>query len=219
MTNEQIVSKQRVAEHGEVFTNPREVNAMLDLVKQETERIDSRFLEPACGKGVFLAEVLHRKLRIVAKKYKKSEWEYEKYAVLAVSSIYGIDILEDNVADCRQEMLNIFKDEYKSALKKDCSAECEATIRFLLKKNIIWGDALTLKRVDAPNKPIVFSSWSYPFNDRRIKRQDFTFQQMLEKDNPYKEKTLLDLQEQEPWKPVKSYPPINYLRLEDADKV
>ncbi|MBR4624980.1 MAG: SAM-dependent DNA methyltransferase [Alphaproteobacteria bacterium] len=219
MTNEQIVSKQRVADHGEVFTNPSEVNAMLDLVKQETERIDSRFLEPACGKGAFISVVLHRKLQIVAKKYKKSQWEYERYAVLAISSIYGIDILEDNVADCRQEMLDIFKQEYKSAIKKDCSPECEASVRFILSKNIIWGDALTLKRVDSPNKLIVFSNWSYPFNDRRMKRQDFTFQQMLENDNKPKEKSLLDLQTPEPWKPVKSYPPINYLRLEDADKI
>lgn len=219
MTNEQIVSKQRVADHGEVFTNPSEVNAMLDLVKQETERIDSRFLEPACGKGAFISVVLHRKLQIVAKKYKKSQWEYERYAVLAISSIYGIDILEDNVADCRQEMLDIFKQEYKSAIKKDCSPECEASVRFILSKNIIWGDALTLKRVDNPNKLIVFSNWSYPFNDRRMKRQDFTFQQMLENDNKPKEKSLLDLQTPEPWKPVKSYPPINYLRLEDADKI
>lgn len=62
----QVKSKQRVADHGEVFTNPREVNAMLDMVKQETERIDSRFLEPACGNGNFLAEVLRRKLAVVA---------------------------------------------------------------------------------------------------------------------------------------------------------
>ena len=219
MAQKQIVSKRRVAEHGEVFTNPREVNAMLDLVKQETERIDSRFLEPACGKGAFIAEVLNRKLQIVAKKYKKSQWEYEKYAVLAISSIYGIDILEDNVADCRQAMLDIFKQEYKSAVKKDCSPECEASVRFILSKNIIWGDALTLKRVDNPDKLIVFSNWSYPFNDRRMKRQDFTFQQMLESNTQSKEKTLIDTQEQEPWKPVKSYPLVNYLELENADKV
>lgn len=219
MSSKQIVSKKRVAEHGEVFTNPREVNAMLDLVKQETERIDSRFLEPACGKGAFIAEVLHRKLQIVAKKYKKSQWEYEKYAVLAISSIYGIDILEDNVVDCRQAMLDIFKQEYKSAIKKDCSAECEASVRFILDKNIIWGDALTLKRVDDPKKPIVFSNWSYPFNDRRIKRQDFTFQQILENDNQHKEKTLLDIQKQEPWKPIKSYPLVNYLELGNVKKL
>lgn len=102
-----IVSKKRVADHGEVFTNPREVNAMLDLVRQETERIDSRFLEPACGTGNFLAEVLERKLRVVDRRYRRSQIEYERYTLLAVSSIYGIDLLEDNVLECRRRLLTI----------------------------------------------------------------------------------------------------------------
>ena len=88
-----IKSKQRVADHGEVLTGLREVNAMLNLVQQEADRIESRFLEPACGNGNFLAEILVRKLRVVEKRYAKSQLEFERYAVLAVSSIYGIDIL------------------------------------------------------------------------------------------------------------------------------
>ena len=104
----QVNSKKRVADHGEVYTAPREVNAMLDLVKTETERIDSRFLEPACGNGNFLAEILTRKLGIVEKRYAKSQLEYERYAVLAVSSIYGIDILQDNVQECRHRLFGIF---------------------------------------------------------------------------------------------------------------
>ncbi|CUS05652.1 Type III restriction system methylase (fragment) [Candidatus Promineifilum breve] len=95
----QVVSKKRVVDHGEVYTGAREVNAMLDLVRQETERIDARFLEPACGTGNFLAEILERKLRVVAERYRKSRLEYERYAVLAVASIYGIDILEDKVTE------------------------------------------------------------------------------------------------------------------------
>lgn len=98
----QVKSKKRVTNHGEVFTSEREVNAMLDLVKQETERIDSRFLEPACGNGNFLAEVLRRKLAVVEAKYKKSQLEYERYAVIAISSIYGVDILEDNAQECQR---------------------------------------------------------------------------------------------------------------------
>ena len=94
---EQVKSKHRVAQYGEVLTAPREVNAMLDLVKQETERIESRFLEPACGTGNFLIEILRRKLEVVEKRYAKSQVEFERYAVLAVSSIYGIDILDENV--------------------------------------------------------------------------------------------------------------------------
>lgn len=103
----QIKSKKRVADHGEVFTSEREVNAMLDLVKPETERIDSRFLEPACGNGNFLAEVLRRKLAVVKERYAKSQIEFERYAVLAISSIYGVDILEDNAVECRNRLFKI----------------------------------------------------------------------------------------------------------------
>jgi type I restriction-modification system DNA methylase subunit len=121
----QVKSKQRVADHGEVLTGEREVNAMLDLVNPETERIDSRFLEPACGTGNFLAEILKRKLRVVEARYAKSQIEYERYAILAVSSLYGIDILEDNVRECRERLFGIFEGEYrqlfKSAVKEKLS--------------------------------------------------------------------------------------------------
>ena len=118
LKTDQVKSKQRVADHGEVFTAEREVNAMLDLVKQETERIDSRFLEPACGDGNFLAEILRRKLAVVKRKYRKSPIDYEKNAVLAATSIYGVDILQDNVDACRERMFEIWDKEYKAVLKK-----------------------------------------------------------------------------------------------------
>src|SRR3990167_10791927 len=101
-TNHQIKSKKRVADHAEVFTHEREVNAMLDLVKHETERLDSRFLEPACGTGNFLAPILERKLGVVRRKYGRSQLEFERYAIVATGSIYGVDILEDNVKHCRE---------------------------------------------------------------------------------------------------------------------
>src|ERR1700752_1553981 len=116
-----VRTKKRVADHGEVLTGQREVNAMLDLVKQETDRIDSRFLEPACGDGNFLTVILERKLAIVEKRYGKSQLDFERYAVLAVSSMYGIDILPDNVRDCRRRLFEIFDTTYtrrfKDALK------------------------------------------------------------------------------------------------------
>lgn len=119
----QVKSKKRVADHGEVFTAEREVNAMLDLVKQETERIDSRFLEPACGDGNFLAEILRRKLSVVKKKYKKYPSDYEKFSVLAVTSIYGVDILQDNVDACRERLFEIWDKEYKSICKKEVKVD------------------------------------------------------------------------------------------------
>lgn len=143
----QVISKKRVADHGEVLTGKREVNAMLDLVKQETERIDSRFLEPACGNGNFLTVILERKLAIVEKRYGKSQLDFERYAVLAVSSSYGIDILPDNVRDCRLRLYEIFDSVYARLFKGAVKDKCLGAVRFILERNIIWGDALTLKTV------------------------------------------------------------------------
>ncbi len=106
--NKQVKSRQRVADHGEVFTAEREVKAMCDLVLPETQRIDSRFLEPACGDGNFLAEVLSRKLAVVRKKYRRSTIDYEMNSLLAVSSLYGVDILADNVAACRERLYKLW---------------------------------------------------------------------------------------------------------------
>ena len=178
-TNEnQVVSRDRVTNHGEVYTNAREVNAILDLVKPETERIDSRFLEPACGHGNFLIEVLSRKLIVVEDRYKKSQSEYECYSIIAVSSIYGIDILEDNVIACRKRLLNKFLENYKKIYKKQINDECIRAVEFILFKNIVWGDALTFQTVSNPPKPIVFAEWS-PATNGFIKRRDFSFEGLL----------------------------------------
>ncbi|MBI9052004.1 MAG: SAM-dependent DNA methyltransferase [Anaerolineaceae bacterium] len=181
----QVKTKQRVADHGEVFTAAREVNAMLDLVKQETERIDSRFLEPACGDGNFLAEILRRKLTVVKRKYKKSPIDYEKNAVLAATSIYGVDILQDNVDACRLRMFEIWDKEYQAVLKKEVNEDCRDAVRFIFSRNIVCGNALSLKKVDAQGKdldePIVFSEWAFVtgFN---LQRSDYAFDKLLEGD-------------------------------------
>ena len=157
--NAQVKSKQRVADHGEVLTSEREVNAMLDLVEEETERIDSRFLEPACGTGNFLAEILRRKLRVVEARYAKSQLEYERYGILAVSSIYGIDILKDNVEECQERLFAIFDAEYRRIFKNDVKEQCLASVRYILSCNIIHGDALSLKTVGDNPAPISFAEW------------------------------------------------------------
>lgn len=187
----QVVSKQRVADHGEVYTGEREVNAMLDLVKQETERIDSRFLEPACGTGNFLAEILTRKLRVVEARYGKSQLDYERNAVLAVSSVYGIDILEDNVIACRERLFAIFDDSYTGRFKRKAKEPCRQAVRFILKQNIVHGDALTLQTVGDNPQPIVFSEWSFA-KGSFLKRRTFAFHALLPQ--PKKELTLFDQQ-------------------------
>ena len=214
----QVVSKKRVSDHGEVYTGKREVNAMLDLVKQETERIDSRFLEPACGKGNFLSEILVRKLRVVELRYGKNQLDYERYAVLAVSSVYGIDILEDNILECRKRIFDIFDLAYTCIFKETAKVECRKAVQFILALNIIWGDALTLQTVDSKPHSIVFSEWS-PVNGSMLKRRDFAFHGLLAHAEHQELPLFSDLGEDVflPT-PVKEYPLIHFLRVADAEQ-
>ena len=183
----QTKSKERVREHGEVFTAEREVKAMCDLVKDETERIDSRFLEPACGDGNFLAEILKRKLAVVRKKYGKSPLDYEKNSLLAASSIYGVDILQDNVTACRARMFDIWNRDYTAVCKKECDDQTREAVRVILSRNIVCGNALTLKCVDENgndiDEPIIFSEWAF-ITGSMLQRSDYTFAELLEEDNP-----------------------------------
>lgn len=213
MPQTQVVSKQRVADHGEVYTHPREVNAMLDLVKHETERIESRFLEPACGTGNFLVEILSRKLAVVESRYKTSQFEFERYAVIAVSSIYGIDILEDNIAACQTRLFDIFDAVYARLYKANCKDECRRSVRFILSCNILHGDALTLKTVTQPTKPIVFSEWS-AVNGSQLKRRDFVYAHLVDKASERELPLFSDLGEEAyiP-EPLKDYPLIHFLEV------
>ena len=216
-TKNQTKSKQRVADHGEVFTAEREVNAMLDLVKQETERIESRFLEPACGDGNFLAEILRRKLAVVKSRYGKHAADYERYSVIAVTSIYGVDILPDNVDACRRRMFEIWDKEYTAVCRKEANDDCREAVRYILKHNILCGDALTLKQVDGT--PIIFAEWS-AVNGCLIKRRDFRLDQMLE---GHKQQMTLSMigweydQEIQAFipLPIREFPPIHYRRVQD----
>ena len=211
---EQVKSKKRVADHGEVFTNTREVNAMLDLVKQETERIDSRFLEPACGNGNFLAEVLNRKLDVVDARYGKSLKEWEHYSIIAISSIYGVDILEDNAKECRERLYDIFNERYTKLFDKNCKEECRRSIRFLLSRNILLGDALDFTNPET-KAPIVFSEWSAATGSM-LKRRDYIFRFLVEKTHQFSlfndqgDAAAID-------EPVKDFPLIHFLKLGEND--
>ncbi|MBD2151015.1 SAM-dependent DNA methyltransferase [Pseudanabaena sp. FACHB-1277] len=212
-TEKQVISKQRVTDHGEVFTNQREVKAMLDLVKQETERIESRFLEPACGTGNFLAEVLDRKLQVVQMRYGKVQLEYERNGVLAISSIYGIDILEDNVQECRDRLFNIFDQKYTELFGDLANDDCREAVRYILSRNIIHGDALTLKTVGDRPEPIIFSEWS-PVNGSMIKRRDFSFKELLHHESMMELPLFADTGEDVfiPT-PIEDFPVVHFLRV------
>ena len=217
MNNNQIKSKQRVSDYGEVFTAEREVNAMLDLVKHETERIDSRFLEPACGEGAFLKEILRRKLTVVKDKYGKSTSDYEVNSVKAVCSIYGIDILEDNAQICRNNLYEIWNKEYTKLAKKDATDKCRNTVKFILSKNIICGNALTMCCED--DSPIIFAEWG--FIENNVKRRDFRLDELVSNELTtevfvenwhYDEETNAFLPN-----PIKDYPVTNYLELSNYE--
>ena len=207
----QVKSKKRVADHGEVFTNEREVNAMLDLVKHETERIESRFLEPACGNGNFLAEVLRRKLNIVDSRYSKSQLEWERYAVIAISSIYGVDIWEGSARESRERVFKLFEERYSSLFKSKCKDECRRSIRFILNRNILWGDALDFTN-PVTKERIVFSEWS-AVNGMMMKRRDYVFRFLVEKTHQFS----LFNDEGKPAtidEPVRDFPLVHFLQLD-----
>jgi hypothetical protein len=212
----QIKSKKRVADHGEVFTSEREINAMLDLVESETQNIESTFLEPACGSGNFLIEILDRKLNIVKSRYKKNQLQYECYAFIAVSSVYGIEILEDNVKECRQNLYQIFEKQYSNLFKKKCKDKLLESIHFVLERNIIFGDALTLKTIGKSPAAITFSQWS-SLGNNKIKRKDFYYETMVDKPNYDKLHLVSDLGvDQYIPAPIKDYPPIHFLSISDV---
>ena len=215
MIKTQTKSKQRVADHGEVFTAEREVNAMLDLVKQETECIDSRFLEPACGTGNFLAEILLRKLAVVKSRYGKNPDDYERYAVIAVTSIYGIDLLQDNVEECRNRMFEIFDKEYTTICGMWANQETRSAVRYILERNILCGDALTLKT--STGHPITFAEWS-TVNSCLLKRRDFRLDQMLEGREQQYTLDMIDWMYDEEVKayiplPFREFPPLHYKKV------
>ena len=193
----QIKSRDRVVDHGEVFTAEREVKAMCDLVKDETERIDSRFLEPACGDGNFLKEILIRKLEIVKSKYRKSAYDWERYSLLALGSMYGVELLKDNCEICRKRLFEIWDKEYKKVCKKECNDDTRASAKFILERNIICGNALSYHCVDDDgndtDEPIVFSEWTFPRNDAFIYRKDYIFEHLINGAPKKEEKQQLDM--------------------------
>ena len=185
----QIKSKERVRTRGEVFTAAREVNAMLDLVKDETENIDATFLEPACGTGNFLDEVLRRKLAVCQKRYGKSAADYEKMSFLACTTLYGVDIMADNVARCRERLFETWEDSFGRANtpgspRSDFHDRVSAAVKKVFEKNILLGNALSMKRVDEKgndlDEPIVFTEWKFALGDK-LKREEFRFDVLLDK--------------------------------------
>lgn len=206
-----IKSKQRVADHGEVFTPMWLVEAMLDLVKDESERINSRFLEPACGSGNFLTHILRRKLAAVELKYGKSEFDRSHYALLGLMCIYGIELLTDNIEECRANLMEIFA-EY---LDVDENADLYHAASYVLKQNIVHGDALSMQT--SGKNPIAFAEWGY-LGKGKYQRRDFRFDALTGASAFSAEGSLFaDLGKHEIFLPIKTYQPINVRELAGLD--
>ena len=219
----QIKSRQRVADHGEVFTNPREVNAMLDLVRDESFRLDSRFLEPGCGDGNFLIEILRRKLSLLKDIKSQTEWEFK--SLIAVGSCYGIDILPDNAEACRTRLEEYVLSQHP--VSERLNARCASntiqaqrsvveegpyllSLRYMLQKNIVCGDALTYRTTEG--KPITFCEWTPIAGDMQFSRRDFQFDFLVTQSHQY---SLFDEQGevQSFDEPVKVFPPVHYTQI------
>jgi hypothetical protein len=195
-------SKKRVADHGEVFTPPWLVEKMLDLIKDETERIDSRFLEPACGDGNFLVPVLQRKLAAVELKFGKSDFEKQSYALLGLMCCYGIELLEDNISECRSNMLDVFADY----LNLDESNELYRAAYVVLSLNLIHGDAMTMRNIDGT--PIRVVEWGY-LGKGKFQRRDFRLESLTSMASLSAEGSLFaGLTTHEIFKPLTAYPPM-----------
>jgi len=195
-------SKQRVDDHGEVFTPAWMVEAMLDLVKEESERIDSRFLEPACGSGNFLVQILRRKLADVELKYGKSDFERRHYALLALMCIYGVELLPDNIAECRANLLEILA-EY---LNVDESDGLYRAASYVLSQNLVHGDALTMRTHDGG--PITFAEWGY-LGKGRFQRREFRLDTLTQSSAFSAEGSLFaHLGKHDIFTPARTYPPV-----------
>ena len=202
-----IKSRKRVADHGEVFTPVWMVDAMLDLVKDETERIDSRFLEPACGSGNFLVRVLQRKLAAVELKYGKSDFERRHYALLSLMCIYGIELLADNIAECRASVLEILT----GYLKIEESDDLYRAASSVLSRNLVHGDALTMRTSDG--QPITFAEWGY-LGKGKFQRRDFRLDVLTGSSAFSAEGSLFaHLGKHEIFTPMKTYPPMTVSEL------
>ena len=198
-------SRQRVADHGEVFTPPWMVEAMLDVVKDESERIDARFLEPACGSGNFLVEVLRRKLATVELKFGRSGFERRHYGLFALMCVYAVELLADNVEECRANMLEIFA----AWLELD-EGDTLAAASYVLSQNIVHGDALTM--LDRDEKPIAFAEWGY-LGKGRFQRRDFRFDTLVQMSSLGEDTLFGGLGKHEVFVPVRSYPPLTVAEL------
>ena len=203
-----VKSKQRVADHGEVFTPGWMVEDMLDLVKHESERIDSRVLEPACGSGNFLVPVLARKLVTVQLRHGRSDFEKRHYALFALMCTYGIELLGDNAEECRDNLAEVFN-TFLGISNDDPWARAA---RAVLAVNIVQGDALTM--TVPSGQPITFPEWGY-LGKGKFQRRDFRYDDLTQRAS-YEGTLFGELDDDDLFVPAQTYPTMTVSQIAEA---
>ena len=144
----QIRSRDRVRSFAEVYTHDREVNAMLDLVadmfpsESDPGNTDRSFLEPTCGSGNFLVEILRRKLQYVTRSRYGAAERFEHRILRCLASMYGLDISVDNVMEARGRMRNVVASHLESHLGHLGSDALSESVEVILETNLIVADTL-----------------------------------------------------------------------------
>jgi hypothetical protein len=211
-THSEIVTRKRVVDHGEVFTNPREIRLMMAQIA-EIKLLETRVFEPACGNGNFLYEILNAKLRNLNRSSKAGERQSQQKFVAAVASIYGIDLLKDNVLESRARLQELCEREYKRTTKTPLPTDLGDVLKHILAKNIIRGNSLTLRNIGRSSKPIVFSEWIFISRDH-VKRRDYELVNLVNQGHLGGVTHLSDLKKNGVIpKPVATFPSRHFLEL------
>jgi len=172
----QIKSKKRVTEFGEVNTSFQTIEHIIDLVGNEAMRYDSKFLDPACGDGNFLVALFDRKLASLEGKLHKNATLCEEKLMIALGSIYGIDKLKDNIVEARIRILKQFSNAYAKLFDSEVKKNTLCSAEYIVSKNIIFGDVLTLEDYESRNE-IIFSEWF--FSNMQINKIDHRIKSLL----------------------------------------
>lgn len=201
-----------ISKYGEVFTDKREINSMVDLVSDELKRPDSRFLEPACGDGAFLVKILEKKMDYICERYKKNSFELQNMFLLALSSVYGIEIQENNVSKCRKNIYNLFKKKSEKIITNNNDNYFENAM-FIIEKNIVCGDALTMK--DSNNNDIILSQWSM-VKIGFFKRVEYKFRTLFNYKEKIEDLDFINDNSLIP-QPIFEHKICNFLRIKEDD--
>lgn len=216
-----IKSKERVQKHGEVFTPLWMVKLMLSNppIQEKLKDVHATFFEPSAGVGAFLMEILRQKLAFInadTKHIRGVNWKYQ--TLWALMSIYGIELLPDNLQEARDNMLLVFAENYeqKTGRQLDTDADLLRSVRKVIETNIVQGD--TLKHTNAAGELIEFSEWRQnPKHPHKVLRVPFTYDSMFHDEEPAVQGDLFA--EAEPEEIAPRYKEVDLMQVWKSEKI